>query len=101
MTEETSVEVVTPVPAPVVKRVLNEEEQKKLAVQVNVYIGIDIKLKKVEKAKEVLSGQRNLAVKEILEEFGRGPHPTPYGELLIVNRGETYFFKRPLIRKEP
>jgi hypothetical protein len=50
-------------------------------------------LEKVEKALEVTKVKRQALAKQCFEASGKGPHEVDGRSYLILNRGETYFFK--------
>jgi len=50
-------------------------------------------LEKVEKALEVTKIKRSALAKQVFDAAGKGPHMVEGRSMLILSRGETYFFK--------
>lgn len=65
------------------------------------YNQVTLNLKKVKKAEEVLTTQKNATVKALFDRHGKGPYPTPEGDMIIVSRGETFFFKTAYKKDAP
>lgn len=50
---------------------------------------------KLEKAIEVVKGQRSANLKTLLEKSGKGPYTVGGESLFIFSMGETYFMSKP------
>lgn len=67
---------------------------------IDTYNALTATLVKVEKAFEITKEKRYATVKAILDAHGKGPHDLGGGKMcIIVNKGETYFFKTATEKK--